>query len=74
MKWNFIINGAPLGSGDHSGGYAPRKKEWVQLALAGASLAASIFGGASAAKQQREAERVGEKLIKAKEIPMKKAE
>ncbi len=57
MKWNFIINGAPLGSGDPSGGYAPRKKEWVQLALAGASLAASIFGGASAAKQQREAER-----------------
>ncbi len=57
MKWNFIINGAPLGSGDPSGGYAPRKKEWVQLALAGASLATSIFGGASAAKHQREAER-----------------
>ncbi len=57
MKWNFIINGAPLGSGDPSGGYASRKKEWLQLALAGASLASSIFGGASAARQQREAER-----------------
>ena len=61
MKWNFIINGAPLGSGDTSGGYAPRKKEWVSEALAGAglasSLASTIFGGASAARQQREAER-----------------
>ena len=61
MKWNFIINGAPLGSGDPSGGYAPRKKEWVTEALAGAglvsSLATTIFGGASAARQQREAER-----------------
>lgn len=56
MKWNFIINGAPLGSGDPSGGYAPRKKEWVQLALAGASLAASIWGGASAANEQAKAE------------------
>ena len=56
MKWNFIINGAPLGSGDPSGGYAPRKKEWIQLALAGASLAASIWGGASAADQQAKAE------------------
>lgn len=57
MNWNFIINGAPLGSSDASGGYAPRKKEWVGLALAGASLAASIWGGAKAADQQREAER-----------------
>lgn len=56
MKWNFIINGAPLGSGDPSGGYAPRKKEWIQLALAGASLAASIWGGASASNQQAKAE------------------
>ncbi len=61
MKWNFIINGAPLGSGNTSGGYAPRKKEWVSEALAGAglasSLASTIFGGAAAARQQREAER-----------------
>lgn len=61
MKWNFIINGAPLGSGDTSGGYSPRKKEWVTAALAGAglasSLASTIFGGAAAARQQREAER-----------------
>lgn len=57
MNWNFIINGAPLGSGDPSGGYSPRKKEWIQLALAGASLASSIWGGVKAAKQQREAER-----------------
>lgn len=56
MKWNFIINHAPLGSADASGGYAPRKKEWVQLALAGASLAASIWGGSKAAEQQRRAE------------------
>lgn len=56
MKWNFIINGASLGSGDPSGGYARRKKEWVQLALAGASLAASLFGGAKAAEEQRKAE------------------
>lgn len=62
MKWNFIINGAPLGSGDPSGGYAPRKKEIaLTTALAGAglasSLASTIFGGAAAARQQREAER-----------------
>lgn len=58
MKWNFIINGAPLGSGDYSGGFAPQRKGWiVSAALAGASLASSIWGGAKAAKQQREAER-----------------
>lgn len=56
MKWNFIINGAPLGSGEPSAGFAPIKKEWVQLALAGASLAASLWGGAQAAKQQAKAE------------------
>lgn len=56
MKWNYIINGAPLGSGDPSCGFSPRKKEWVQLALAGASLAASLWGGAQAAKQQAKAE------------------
>ena len=61
MNWNRIINGAPLGSGDvftiASGGYAPRRNEWVGLALAGASLATSIFGGIQSAKAQREAER-----------------
>ena len=56
MKWKFIINGAPLGSGDTSGGYSPRKKGWLGLALAGASLASSIWGGAQAAEQQRRAE------------------
>lgn len=61
MKWNFIISGAPLGCSDPSAGYAPRRKEWITAALAGAglasSLASTIFGGASASKQQREAER-----------------
>jgi len=57
MKWNFIINGAPLGSYDSSGGYAPHRKEWIGLALAGASLATSIFGGIQSAKAQREAQR-----------------
>lgn len=57
MKLNFIINGAPMASGDLSGGYAPRRKEWLGFALAGASLASSLFGGAKAADQQREAER-----------------
>ena len=56
MKWNFIINGAALGSGEPSAGFAPRKKEWVQVALAAASLAASLWGGAQAAKQQAKAE------------------
>ena len=46
-----------MGSGDPSGGYAPRRREWIGLALAGASLASSIFGGASAARRQREEER-----------------
>lgn len=61
MKWKSIINGAPLGSGDAisvvSGGYAPHRKEWIGLALAGASLATSIFGGIQSAKAQREAQR-----------------
>lgn len=60
MKWNFIINGAPLGIGEASGGFAPRKKEWVLGALAGASAAASlastIWGGSKAAEQQAKAE------------------
>ncbi len=57
MNWKLIINSAPLGSGDLSGGYAPRKKEWIGLALAGASLASSIFGGIQSSKAQKEAER-----------------
>lgn len=61
MKWNYIINGTPLGSGDAiavlSGGYSPRKKEWVQLALAAASLASSIWGGVKSAEAEKEAER-----------------
>ncbi len=57
MNWKLVINSAPLGSGDLSGGYAPRKKEWIGLALAGASLASSIFGGIQSSKAQKEAER-----------------
>ena len=61
MKWKSIINGAPLGSGDAvsivSGGMAPHRKEWVGLALAGASLASSIWGGIQSSKAQKEAER-----------------
>lgn len=57
MKWNSIINSAPLGSGDMSAGYAPRKKGWIGLALAGVGLASSIFGGIQSAKAQREAQR-----------------
>lgn len=60
MKWNFIINGAPLGSGDLSSGYAPRKKMWVDIAIAGAMAAAgiisSLVSGNQASKKQREAE------------------
>ena len=61
MKWKSIINGAPLGSGDAvsvmSGGYAPHRKEWIGLALAGASLASSIWGGIQSSKAQKQAER-----------------
>lgn len=60
MKWNFIINGAPLGSGDAvsvlSSGYSRRRKEWIGLALAGASLASSIWGGVQSSKAQKRAE------------------
>ena len=60
MKWKSIINGAPLGSGDAvsvmSGGYAPHRKEWIGLALAGASLASSIWGGIQSSKAQKRAE------------------
>ena len=45
----------PLGVGNS---LAPSKKEWVASAISGAvGLASSIFGGASAAKAAREAER-----------------
>lgn len=57
MKWDFVINSAPLGSGDLSGGLAPREKHWLGLALAGASLASSIFGGIKSSQAEREAER-----------------
>ena len=61
MNWKLIIGGTPLGSGDAlsamSGGYAPRRKEWIGLALAGASLASSIWGGIQSNKAQKEAER-----------------
>lgn len=56
MNWKLITNGAPLGSGDLSAGFAPRKREWIGLALAGASLASSIWGGIQAGKQQKKAE------------------
>lgn len=57
MNWKYITNSTALGISDISGGYAPRKKEWLPFALAGASLASSIFGGMKAADQQRKAER-----------------
>ncbi len=57
MKWKFIVNGAPLGSCDLSGGHAPRKKEWLPYVLAGASLVSTLWGGAQAAKENRRAER-----------------
>lgn len=48
-----IVN-QPLGMGLDMGRV---KKEWVQLALAGAGLAASLFGGSKAAKAAREAQK-----------------
>ena len=56
MNWKFIINDAPLGSGEFGAGYAPRKKRWIGLALAGASLASSIWGGVQSSKAQKAAE------------------
>ena len=43
----------PLGMGNP---YAPQEKRWVQLALAGASLLGSLFGGHKAAKERKRAE------------------
>ena len=43
----------PLGMGCP---LAPSRKEWIQLAMAGASLASSLFGGAKAAQAARAAE------------------
>lgn len=37
--------------------FAPRKKEWVQVALAAAGLASSLIGGAKASSAANEAER-----------------
>jgi hypothetical protein len=48
-----IVN-QPIGMGLS---FAPSKKEWVQLALAGAGLAASLFGGAKASKAAKEAQK-----------------
>lgn len=56
MNWKFIINDAPLGSGEFGAGFAPRKKRWIGLALAGASLASSIWGGVQSSKAQKAAE------------------
>jgi hypothetical protein len=44
----------PLGMGMEG---SPLRKEWVQVALAAAGLAASLLGGAKASKAAREAER-----------------
>lgn len=58
MKLNFLNQ--PLGIGDMSGGYAPRKKHAIPLAIpiamAGASVLSSIFGGSASAKAAREAQ------------------
>ena len=56
MNWKFIINNVPLGSGEFGVGFAPRKKRWIGLALAGASLASSIWGGVQSSKAQKAAE------------------
>ena len=53
----------PLGMGNT---FAPSRKEWVQLALAGASLASSLIGGASASSAAKEAEE-RQRLQEAKE-------
>lgn len=37
--------------------YIPQRKEWVQFALAGASLASSLLGGSAASRAAREAEK-----------------
>lgn len=44
--------GRPLGMGMEG---SPLRKEWVQVALAAAGLASSLFGGAASAKAAREA-------------------
>jgi hypothetical protein len=43
----------PLGMGNT---FAPSRKEWLNIALAGASLASSLIGGASASSAAKEAE------------------
>lgn len=62
MKWNNIINGAPLGSGDISAGFAPHKKTIGVLGALGIggmalSLGSSIFGGIQSSRARKEAER-----------------
>ena len=58
MKWNILKS--PLGMSDMSGGYAPRKKEViplaVPLALAAASAASTIYGGIQSSKANKEAQ------------------
>ena len=44
----------PLGMGNP---YAPKKKEWVQVALAAAGLASSLIGGAASSAAARKAAR-----------------
>lgn len=51
IKTNTFL---PLGMGL---AYAPMRKEWVQLALAGAGLAASLIGGAKSSAAAKKAER-----------------
>lgn len=58
MKWNLLNQ--PLGIGDMSGGYAPRKKHAIPLAvplvMAAGSALSSIWGGSKSAKAAREAQ------------------
>lgn len=58
MKLNFLNQ--PLGIGDMSGGYAPRKKRALPLAvplvMAAGSALSSIFGGSASARAAREAQ------------------
>lgn len=57
---------SPLGMGNQ---FAPNRKEWIQLALAGASLASSLLGGASASNASKKAE-AEQRNEKAKEDAM----
>lgn len=58
MKWNLLNQ--PLGTIDMSGGYAPRKKEVIPLAvpiiMAAASAASSIYGASKSASANKKAQ------------------